>query len=167
MKDFKFIDKVFNTFTIPAKNFQTAYHFALSVDGECLPVYSADSGETHTSMVTLFILPNGNLRILRNPFNPDAQEDLVELHRKTYDITADILEDGRYLGNGWTTIDPAQIGALTDSPIIGYDFAYADTGDLEYVEKVWWFPDYKVTDPYDLLIEKGFVDFEKGCDYEN
>lgn len=167
MKDFKFQDTLKNTFTVPADKFVEAYLLALGVDGECIPLPIENHGENQYSPIILVELANGNLRILRNPFNPDADADLKELHSKNYDITPDILEDGRYLGNGWTTIDPAQIGALTDSPIIGYDFAYADTGDLEYVEKVWWFPDYKVTDPYDLLIEKGFVDFEEGCDYEN
>lgn len=158
MYDFKLPNEV--VLPVIAENFEEAYLKAFQVDGEALPVYFEGHDEDRFRIVILVELPNGDLRILRNVFNPDSKTDLVELHSKTYDITFDILEDGRYIGNGWSVLNPSDIRALTDSPIIAYGADFDDDGDLVFVEKVWWFPKYMVVDPYDELIEKGYVDFK-------
>jgi hypothetical protein len=59
-------------------------------------------------------------------------------------------------------VDPADIGALTSSPIICDDaWTTHDDGTFElYPEaQVWWFPNYQVEDPVAILRETGEVVF--------
>lgn len=61
---------------------------------------------------------------------------------------------------GWEFVRPEWVAALTDAPIITDDIIFADNGDVEYVGDVWWFPNYMVTDPWEVLKNKGRVYFE-------
>lgn len=100
------------------------------------------------------ILPDGNLKIsaskeLRAELGQDN-----ELWQESYEN--DVNEDG------WRILDPADIGALTDAPIICDDnWTVDDDGDFEVFPeaKVWWFPNYMVENPMETLATTGEVIF--------
>ena len=65
--------------------------------------------------------------------------------------------------HGFQFLRPEWIGALTDAPIltnelIGEDFSQDDPP--EHVGDVWWFESYQVTDPWEILKNKGRVIFD-------
>ena len=55
---------------------------------------------------------------------------------------------------------PEWVGALTDSPILADDLTIEDNGDISFVGDTWWFPDYQVTDPWEVLKNTGRVIFD-------
>jgi hypothetical protein len=59
-------------------------------------------------------------------------------------------------------------GAMTDAPILvdSDALAYPDNGERIILPgaKVFWFPDYMVTDPWELLRTRGRVEFEEADD---
>ncbi len=73
------------------------------------------------------------------------------------------LEDALeyHLCNGWSMIQPEEIGALTDAPIIGIDVQRDDQGKLIHVGRAFWFPNYMVEDPLKTLLKKGTVVFQE------
>lgn len=56
-------------------------------------------------------------------------------------------------------IQPEDVGALTDSPIFADDVDLDDQGELRAVGDVWWYPDYQIFNPAEVLVEKGQVIF--------
>ena len=76
------------------------------------------------------------------------------------DVFHDVIEDA--IGNGFALIAPEEIGALTDAPKLGWDVGYADDGQIELHEgsKVWWYPNYQVTDPMKELMDDREVLFQ-------
>ena len=59
------------------------------------------------------------------------------------------------IGNSDLDWIPAEdIGALTDSPIIG-ESSVRDDGTREVWGRVWWFPDYQTRDPAEDLARRG------------
>jgi len=89
----------------------------------------------------------------------DKEELENMLTRPVY--AADLLDNGRYLGNGWDEIVPEKIGALTESPIIGKDVYWDEEGEIDEAGNVYWFPEYMLIDPFKELLEKGEVFFTK------
>jgi len=71
----------------------------------------------------------------------------------------DVLE--YHLCNGWTWIEPRQIGALTEAPIIARDVEMNDDGDILFVDHIYWYPEYAILDPVAELFEHGFVEFTR------
>lgn len=60
----------------------------------------------------------------------------------------------------WEILHPEEVGGLTSAPILGYDTQRDDsTNDLLHVEHVYWYPDYQVLDPLDMLYKEGEVVF--------
>ena len=55
---------------------------------------------------------------------------------------------------------PEWVGALTDAPILADDLTIEDNGDISFVGDTWWFPDYQVTDPWEVLKNTGRVIFD-------
>ena len=112
-------------------------------------------------MVELIEQPHGLLIRLTD------KDELKEMFQKqkhgNFVITAfDILDTSKYLGNGWDEIMPEHIGALTDSPIIGYNIGYDEDGFAEIFKdsKVYWYPNYMIKDPWKVLLKKGEVFFD-------
>lgn len=108
------------------------------------------------------VLPNGNLKI---SLNKNGKDDLIELKEKHEKIgTLQIwweLNEGMFT-NGYSEIQPEQIGALTSAPIISDGFIDEETTKEEFKQtKFWWFPNYMVIDEVAELFEKGFVIFDK------
>lgn len=102
---------------------------------------------------------NGNLHIT---LLPEAREDVQEIasQQLTSDNKlAEVIE--WHIGNGWSFVDPADIGALTEAPILSEDIDYDDHGNVQHVGAVYWYSEYEVKDPVAQLIENGFVDFTR------
>ena len=55
---------------------------------------------------------------------------------------------------------PEWVGALTDAPILADDLTIEDDGTVSFVGDTWWFPDYQVTDPWEVLKNTGRVIFD-------
>jgi len=91
------------------------------------------------------ILKDGSLKITANNHNRSELKDAYE--QGGYPAAENYVQET--LGFGcWEFIEPADIGALTSSPILGFD------GD------VWWFPNYQITDPWQELKNRGRVIFD-------
>lgn len=65
------------------------------------------------------------------------------------------------LGNGYDSVAPEWIGALTDAPIVSDGLILHDDGShtLAPDARIWWFPNYMVSDPAAELAERGRVVF--------
>ena len=72
----------------------------------------------------------------------DAMHELLEFH----------------LCNGWDTLNPEDIGALTSCPLIlSEEVERDDNGKVTNVGQVYWHPNYMIEDPVKTLLEKGKV----------
>jgi len=103
---------------------------------------------------------NGNLHVT---LFPEAREDVQEIsssqHLTSDNKLAEVIE--WHIGNGWTLVEPGDVGALTDAPILSEDINYDDHGNVQHVGVVYWYPEYEVKDPVAQLLENGFVDFTR------
>lgn len=106
---------------------------------------------------------NGNLKI-----SLEGKEDREELATmlarwggNDIAILADMLEYTRLNGNGWGILNPEDIGALTESPILTDDYSVEDDGTVTVhpESNVWWFPNYMVENFAETLARDGFVIF--------
>jgi hypothetical protein len=115
---------------------------------------SAESIEESVRLKTK-TLPNGDLEIsFANPKDAeslDADEDWAETFE---DLVAN---------NDFDWVSPEEIGALTDAPMFG-EIDRNDQGDLTKVHAVYWFPDYMVKNPVEILKQDGKVVFKKAED---
>lgn len=91
-------------------------------------------------------------------FIPDIEaiteeiEFINELLDRNYYSTFEKLIE-YHLCNGMEFINPEDIGALTDAPIIGYDY------------KVYWLKDYCTVNEVTELLKGNTVSFEYACNY--
>ncbi len=91
--------------------------------------------------------------------NPAMQEELKEAVAagNTQNALIDLLE--HIIANSdidW--IRPEEIGAMTDAPIFGH-IDRNDQGEVVSVGDVWWYPNYMVSDPIEVLAERGTITF--------
>lgn len=100
------------------------------------------------------ILANGDLE-----FALDPEDDREEVRSWCGDRWTDLLDACGLIGNGWTSVAPEWIGALTDAPIVTNDFTLSDSGETTVHGRVWWFPNYCVEDPIETLVDTGRVVF--------
>lgn len=106
-------------------------------------------------------LPNGVLEISSEPGDAEMLAD-IKLRNGGNDVNflCELLDE-----TGWSTngklmpINPEDVGALTDAPILTDELKIEDNGDVTVTGNVWWFPDYMVSNFADVLIEKGVVSF--------
>jgi hypothetical protein len=103
------------------------------------------------------ILPNGNLLLTASN---DARADYSdELKRRGSDeVFYQMMSAWRDNGVLFP-IEPEWIGALTEAPIIAEFHTVEDDGTNTVDGKVWWFPNYMITDPMKELFHKGRVEF--------
>lgn len=114
------------------------------------------------------IQPNGNLLISSDPQDAEMLADMKQRNGAN-DLTflADLLEETGWSPNGQLmALNPEDIAALTDAPILTDEYTIEDDGSVTVPGKVWWFPNYMVTNFADVLIEKGSVEFTKGGEDE-
>lgn len=104
------------------------------------------------------------LMSIADPSKFDKEElkedlDLIEnpkITRSLLDIEDSILEG--MICNGWTYVNPEEIGALTDAPIISNDFKYNnEDDDTKTYFSVCAYMDYQVRSFADDLLENGIV----------
>jgi hypothetical protein len=98
-------------------------------------------------------LPNGNLELSLE--ESDDKEDILE-HCRGYNWVN--LFEYEFC-NGWLAVQPEWIGALTDAPILTDGFMYIDDVTPNITGRVWWYPNYMVSDPAEVLCEEGKVVF--------
>lgn len=99
--------------------------------------------------------PDG-LKIKLGP-NFDKEELESDMDQRGIGATEADLFD-KYLGmigNGFQLIAPEQVGALTDSIILGEDVQTNEDGMVEQAEALYWYPDYQLRSFLDDLLEKG------------
>lgn len=97
-------------------------------------------------------------------FTLDAEERaelMNDIQRDDHyvDIIDLFAETGLQGNSDLEVIRPEDVGALTDSPIFATDAVRDDCGEIKRVGDVWWFPDYQVRNPAEILIETGRVAF--------
>lgn len=74
----------------------------------------------------------------------------------------ELLDDSRYLGNGWDDGTDRCCFALTGSPIILFDGELDEETNLfRDAEGVYWFPGYETENPFQTLLQTGSVRFIK------
>lgn len=108
-------------------------------------------------MIELIELENGNLEIRvlnKKDFKDFLQKDLEER-----DALFELLEDSRYIGNGWES--PTEIG-LTEAPAISFGTQYdEETDEVIGYDKLWIFSDYQIKSYLKELKKYNFVIFNK------
>jgi len=70
----------------------------------------------------------------------------------------ELLQD--HLENGWEFLEPTEIGAMTEAPIISQDVLRNEQGDIVLVGQVFWFSNYQVEDPLETLVRSRPVSFD-------
>jgi hypothetical protein len=105
-------------------------------------------------------LANGNLRIV---LLPEARAEVEEIASKEMDADSRLAETVEWqLSNGWSLLQPEDIGALTEAPILSEEVDYDGQGHVDQVGTVYWYPQYEVFDPIGQLLTNGFVEFVRG-----
>lgn len=125
---------------------------------------TADTAGAGNNLFSVEENSKGDLVISATEQGIDYLQDEWNENTKRLDVDIyDILEISGALGNGFTMVPPEMVGALTDSPIIGWDIPIGDDDMLEVDDdsKLWWYPDYQVTDPVLDLYVNGEVVFTK------
>lgn len=139
----------------------------LTPKGE-LAVAAKDGEKPHTVPLSHSVdveqLPNKNLKLTL--VGDDAADELKQAAESQGDEGALVSGLEHWFGNGYELIAPEEVGALTDSLIIGYDTDRDDQGKLLKAPQVWWFPNYQVESPLQTLLEKGEVIFTYAEDRE-
>jgi hypothetical protein len=118
------------------------------------------------SFTVLRVSENG-ITITLTPEGKEALvEEMADGDKRSDDILFSLLEE--HVQDG--TIDfiqPEEVGALTDSPIFGTDVERDDSGGIAGYTAVYWFPNYQVADPVEILLEDGEVFFNGEASEEN
>ena len=111
---------------------------------------------------------NGDLVIVAEADDLDELKSIKE-HCGNDDLMfMDEMLDGFGLsGNSvLMRINPEDVGALTDAPIVTDDRTIEDNGTVKVSGTVWWFPNYQVENFAETLIRDGKVTFELAKDVE-
>lgn len=123
--------------------------------------------------ITLEELNNG-LKVSLNEEGVELVKELKDEGKSDYEIWYELFEDVRANSEYIFHDDIGESGfGLTDSEGITDGYFYSDNGDgfeTEYPEsaKVYWFPNYMISSPLDIMIESGDVIFTKADEkYEN
>jgi hypothetical protein len=72
---------------------------------------------------------------------------------------ATLLAD--HLETDWELLEPAELAALTSSPLFGTGIDRDNDGVLRGVEHLYWFPDYAIRDEIEELLTDGAVTFDR------
>lgn len=92
----------------------------------------------------------------------DVQDMFDSASNKDIDFLCAILAD--WSANGALyQVNPEEIGALTDAPIVTNEVEYIDdecaVSSREVTGRVWWFPNYMVESFGETLLKTGTVTF--------
>lgn len=107
------------------------------------------------------ITPNGNLEIIMEDEDRSEIEELVEKYPHDGMFLHELLvEYTGWTGNGMLfQLNPEDVAALTDAPIVTNDKEILDNGDVVVHGHVWWFPAYERYHFGQVLLDEGRVFF--------
>jgi hypothetical protein len=107
------------------------------------------------------ITPNGNLEIVMEDENREDIQDLVEKYPHDGMFLRELLvEYTGWTGNGQLyQVNPEDVAALTDAPIVTDELEILDNGDRVVHGSVWWFPAYERYHFGEELLKHGRVFF--------
>ncbi len=108
----------------------------------------------HGFYVDLRKTPDGNLAICLNPSGRRHFPD-IQNQRDALGINAALhalLED--HLCGRWEMVPPEAIGALTAAPILSDEIVRDDEGRVTEAGRVYWYPDYQVSDEIEEIRQK-------------
>jgi hypothetical protein len=100
------------------------------------------------------------------PMESDAWDTEIEF-RVPHDTLLYILFDDPKLREARIELldrksdDYGRIGALTDSPIIGWKVVRNVQGEISYIGGAYWFPQYQVESELETLLKTGSIAFDK------
>lgn len=95
---------------------------------------------------------------LRIRLVPEARNYVEALLEKPGDQAfAELVE--YHLGNGWELLSPAEIGAITESPILSKEVERDEDGNLVSVGTVYWYPEYERKSEIEELLRRGEIVF--------
>jgi len=110
------------------------------------------------------VLGNGDLKI---SLTNEGKEYIEDLRNESGDYTkgwSEMISDlfDHEISNGYSYVQPEDIGALTSSLIISNGIIDDETTqeDLDSID-LWWFPQYEVRDEVKDLEDNGFIIFSK------
>lgn len=121
-----------------------------------------------TKKGSFYLSEQGNNLILS--IDLDNEDDVydVEILLERYggdDTSAlfDLLYNNGYIGNGWDVMNADRLGHLSEAPCILRGLDINDAGMIIMVEdtEVWYYDDYMITNPIEVLLENGSVNFTK------
>ena len=98
------------------------------------------------------------IRAIPGALDPDEREELLKM--PTLDALVELLED-TIANSSWNWIEPREIGALTEAPIIGEDVYQDLQGNLIDVKNVYWFPNYMIESEVEAILSPEGALFEK------
>lgn len=90
----------------------------------------------------------------------DGQDDILLAQLSTHTSPEAVISEA--LHEQWEFINPEEIGALTNSPILAKSDEIVrdeETGEITSVGTVAWYPQYEVTCPWSRLVDYGEVVF--------
>lgn len=122
---------------------------------------------TYDGQIRLTILPNGDMLLqANNECRAWIAAEMRAGHRSS--VIYDLFEYERCNGS-YTPFEPGDgspysgpFVGLTDAPCIAEALTVEDDGTQVIDGKVWWFPDYMVTDEIAALRDRGRVIFTLG-----
>jgi hypothetical protein len=113
-------------------------------------------------MMNATILPNGDLKLTASNEDRARIKELQERPIDSLSILRELTEP--FWTNGsYAPFDAGEgnpFAGLTSAPCIAECLDYPDSGDIEIVGRLWWFPDYMLRDPCDELKRCGRVVFK-------
>jgi hypothetical protein len=98
-----------------------------------------------------------NLVITLNKEAFEEWGDLLSQDKGDYNTFYELLEE--HLTNGLEWINPDDLGAMTDAPILSDVVERDEDNKITSCDYVWWYPNYQVSSPLDELKENGRVIF--------
>lgn len=101
----------------------------------------------------------GNLCLQSEADDIEMLDELMRQHGHDEDaFLSGLLEETGWTPNGHLhRVRPEQVGALTNSPLLSDAITIGDGGDLLHVGKLWWYPNYMVSNLAERLVKDGSV----------
>jgi hypothetical protein len=98
---------------------------------------------------------NNNLIIIITKKGRAFAMELLKTNRGSNQNLWELLEE--HLTNGWDWINPEDVGALTEAPILSDTADYDDNGNLVDIKRCWGYMDYMIYNPIEQLLKNGKI----------
>jgi hypothetical protein len=113
-------------------------------------------------MISIQVLPNGNLQLRAGNAARAAIKDQQCDRRSSDDILLDLTE-GYWTNGSYAPFDAGDANpfvGLTEAPCIAENLTFDDDCQREIDGRLWAFMDYQIKDPMELLKRNGSVVFK-------